>query len=161
MATKKILVPCDFSTSGNAAFEYATKLAHETGARLIIVHVQELPMVYGEGSYYYGAPEPDSSELRKMLHDVKPMEHDVVFEHRLLEGDPAVRIAALAKAEDIDLIVMSSHGRTGLGRVLLGSIAESVMRHAECPVLIVKPTVKSEPLYAGVKAAEKSVAQRN
>jgi len=160
MATQKILVPCDFSKSGKAAFEYATKLARETGARLIIAHVQELLMVYGEGAYYYGVPEPDASEVRRMLHDVQPMDRDVVFEHRLLDGDPAAQIAALAKAEDIDLIVMSSHGRTGLGRMLLGSVAEAVMRRAERPVLNVKPAVKTEPLHAGVKVGV-SVAERS
>ncbi|MCE9607727.1 MAG: universal stress protein [Planctomycetia bacterium] len=161
MATQKILVPCDFSKSGRAAFEYATKLARETGTPLIIVHVQELPMVYGEGAYYYGVPEPDASEIRKMLHDVQPMDRDVVFEHRLLDGDPAAQIAALAKAEGIDLIVMSSHGRTGLGRMLLGSVAEAVIRRADCPVLIVKPTANAEPLHAGVRVAEESIAERS
>lgn len=147
MATRKIIVPTDFSPKSEAALDYAATLAQETGARLIIVHVQELPVVYPEGSYYYGLPVSDDEGLHGMLEDVKPAVRGVPFEHRLLKGDPALQIATLAKDEKADLIVMSSLGRSGLGRLILGSVAEAVMRRASCPILIVKPSVKAEPLH--------------
>lgn len=153
MATQKIIVPTDFSPKSEAALEYAATLAHETGARLIIVHVQELPVVYPEGSYYYGLPVPDKDGVRSMLENLKPAVPGVAFEHRLLKGDPAMQIAALAKDDKADLIVMSSHGRSGLGRLVLGSVAEAVMRRAACPILIVKPSVKAEPIHIEQAAA--------
>lgn len=153
MATQKIIVPTDFSPKSEAALEYAATLAHETGARLIIVHVQELPVVYPESSFCYGLPVPDHDEVRRMLENVKPAVRDVSYEHRLLNGDPSVQIAALAKDDKADLIVMSSHGRSGLGRLVLGSVAEAVMRRAACPILIVKPSVKAEPVHVEHAAA--------
>lgn len=146
MATKKIIVPTDFSPKSEAALDYAATLAQETGARLLIVHVQELPIVYPEGSYYYGLPVPDEGGVCCMLENVRPAAKDVCFEHRLLKGDPAAQIASLAKQERADLIVMSSLGRTGLGRLILGSVAESVLRRAACPVLIVKASATAEPM---------------
>ncbi len=139
MKTKKVLFPSDFSTKGRDALEYATRLARDSGATLLIAHVEEPPVVYGDGAFYYGVPEPDRGAMEAMLHEIKPTDPTVPFEHRLVEGAPADTIIALAKEEGVDLIVMSSHGRTGLGRLLLGSVAEVVTRRAECPVLIVKP----------------------
>ncbi|MBA4019959.1 MAG: universal stress protein [Pirellula sp.] len=150
MKTQKILFPCDFSSKGQEALDYATRLARETGAKLLIVHAQEPAQVYGEGAFYYGIPEPDSAAVSEMLHQIKPSDSTVPYEHHLVYGAPADAIVALAKKENADLIVMCSHGRTGLGRLLLGSVAELVMRRAECPVLIVKPHVKAErPLPVG------------
>lgn len=105
-------------------------------------------MVYGEGSYYYGQPEPDPPALQNMLQAVKPHDPAVACDYRLVDGEPAAEITKLAKAENVDLIVMSSHGRTGLGRLLMGSVAEAVMRQAECPVMIVKQTEKTEAALA-------------
>ena len=139
MKTKKVLFPSDFSTKGRDALEYATRLARDSGATLLIAHVEEPPVVYGDGAFYYGVPEPDRGAMEAMLREIKPTDPTVPFEHRLVEGAPADAIVALAKEEGVDLIVMSSHGRTGLGRLLLGSVAEVVTRRAECPVLIVKP----------------------
>jgi nucleotide-binding universal stress UspA family protein len=145
MKLRKILFPSDFSTKGDEALEYAATLARDTGARLLVMHVQEPPINYGEGSFYYGVPNPDEREIRNMLNRVRPHDASVAVEHFSTQGDPAVEIADLAKREGADLIVMSSHGRTGLGRLLMGSVAEGVMRRAECPVLIVKPTKAEKP----------------
>ena len=153
MQARKILFPTDFSTTGDNALEYATTFARESGARLLIVHVEELPMVYGEGAYYYGVPAPERPVLQKMLNAIKPHDTSVAYEHRLIDGVPSEAIVALAKREGVDLIVMSSHGRTGLGRLLMGSVAEQVLRHAACPVLVVKPTAKGPvPVATSSKA---------
>ena len=63
----------------------------------------------------------------------------------MVHGEAASEIVRVAKERDVDLIVISSHGRTGLGRILFGSTAESVVRHASCPVLVVKPPQDEEP----------------
>ena len=140
MNAKKIIFPTDFSHCGDAALDYATALARESGGTILIVHVEEPTVAYGGGEMYYGILEPDYHELLKMLHEVKPADPTVTIEHRLLRGDgnPAKKIVHLAKEEKADLIVMGTHGRTGVTRALMGSIAEAVVRRAPCPVLIMK-----------------------
>jgi nucleotide-binding universal stress UspA family protein len=138
MNAKKILFATDFSAVADQALDYAARLAKADGAKLLIVHVAELPTAYGAGEMYYGIPEPDTDELLRMLHNVVPCNPAVDHEYRLLKGDPAREIVRLAKDDDVDLIVLSTHGRTGLSRVLMGSVAEAVVRRAHCPVLTLK-----------------------
>lgn len=142
MKAKKILFPTDFSHTGDAALGMATALARDTGATLLIVHAEEPPTAYGGGELYYGMPEPATEDLRKMLHKVEPTDSAVPFEHRLVSGDPAHAIVRLAKEEDVDMIIMGTHGRTGLSRMLMGSVAEAIVRRAECPVLTYKEPSK-------------------
>lgn len=138
-AIKTILVPTDFSRLSDAALDYAATLAGQNDALLLIVHVEEPPISYGEGHFYYGLPNPDRDALRGMLNKVRPNNAAVRYQHHSLQGNPADEIIAFSKQEHADLIVLSSHGRTGLRRLLMGSVAEEVMRSAECPVLVVKP----------------------
>ena len=138
MAEKTVIFPTDFSTASDVALEYATRMAKELKARLIIVHVEEPPFAYGGGELYYGVMEPDQTALRKMLSELRPTDPGVPYEHRLLVGTPADEIKQLAEQEQAELIVMGSHGRGGLARLLVGSVAEIVLRKAHCPVLIVK-----------------------
>jgi nucleotide-binding universal stress UspA family protein len=138
MNVKRILFPTDFSHTGDAALRFATSLAKESDGRLIIVHVQEAPLAYGGGEMYYGIPEPTSDELMNMLHDVKPTDASVPAEYRLVTGDPADAVVRLAEDDGVDLIVLGSHGRTGLTRLLMGSVAEAIVRKAHCPVLVYK-----------------------
>lgn len=138
MNAKKILFPTDFSTCSDAGLSHATALAKESGAQLIILHVEEPPPAYGAGEMYYGVPDPDNPTLRRMLADVKPTDPSVPFEHRLVIGDPAAEIVAVAEEVKADLIVLGTHGRTGLKRLLMGSVAEAVVRKATCPVITFK-----------------------
>lgn len=138
MSASKILFPTDFSTLGQAALEMATSLARDRGAKLVIVHVEEPPMAYGGGELYYGIAEPDREELHRMLTAVVPTDPSVGYEHSLMIGSPATAIVHLAEQEHVDMIVMPTHGRTGIGRLLMGSVAEEVVRNAKCPVLTVK-----------------------
>jgi nucleotide-binding universal stress UspA family protein len=140
MNAPKILYPTDFSTTGQTALEMATSLARDRGATLVIMHVEEPPMAYGGGELYYGIDEPNREELQRMLAEVLPSDPDVPCEHRLMIGSPARAIVEMAEREEVELIVMATHGRTGLLRVLMGSVAEEVVRKAKCPVLTVKPT---------------------
>jgi universal stress protein A len=135
---KKILFPTDFSHTGDAALELATSLAREHGATLLIVHVEEPPAAYGGGEMYYGMPDPVTADLEKMLSDIVPTDPQVRYEHRLITGDPATAVARLAEQEGAEMIVMGTHGRTGLLRLLMGSVAEAVVRRAPCPVLTLK-----------------------
>jgi nucleotide-binding universal stress UspA family protein len=141
MNAKKILFPTDFSHTGDAALEFAASLAKERGGRLLIVHVQEAPLAYGGGEMYYGIPEPTTEELMGMLREVRPNDPTVPVEYRLVTGDPADAVVRLAREDGVDLIVLGSHGRTGLTRVLMGSVAEAIVRKAECPVLVCKGKV--------------------
>lgn len=142
MYVNKILCPTDFSPSTEAALKYASMLAVEAGATLIIAHVDEYrdaSAALGEAALMYVDPrDVDRSEVRQKLHALRPTNPHVVYEHRYLEGGPIHEIVAFAEREYVDLIVMGSHGRTGLARLLMGSVAEGVARRAPCPVLIVK-----------------------
>jgi nucleotide-binding universal stress UspA family protein len=148
MNVKRILFPTDFSHTGDAALAFATSLARESDGRLIVVHVQEAPLAYGGGEMYYGIPEPTTDELMNMLHDVKPTDPSVPVEYRLVTGDPADAVVRLAEDDDVDLIVLGSHGRTGLTRLLMGSVAEAIVRKAHCPVLVYKQPAR-KPAAAG------------
>jgi nucleotide-binding universal stress UspA family protein len=132
------LFPTDFSHLSDAALDHATTLARETGATLLVLHVEEPPLAYGGGELYYGVPEPNTEALKKMLEKIKPADPKVPFVHRMVTGDPATEIVRVANEESADLIVMSTHGRSGLTRVLMGSVAELVVRRAACPVLTFK-----------------------
>ena len=138
MKAKTILFPTDFSHTGDAALELASMLARDSGAKLLIVHVEEPPLAYGGGELYYGIPEPATEDLKKMLVDVKPTDPQISYEHRLITGDPASAMVKLAEEEGVDMIVLGTHGRTGLLRLLMGSVAEAVVRRANCPVLTFK-----------------------
>lgn len=138
MAEKVIICPTDFSSASDSALEYAAQLAKERGAKLVILHVEEPPIVYAAGELYYGPPEPDRAAQEKMLQAIRPKSADPDIEHRFLSGTPAEGIVGAAAETGAELIVMSSHGRTGLSRLLLGSVAEVVVRKSPCPVLILK-----------------------
>ncbi len=137
MKAKHILFPTDFSHTGDAALAWATSLARDTGATLHIVHVEEPPMVYG-GEMYYGMPDPNLDHLKEMLHKIVPPDPNVPYKHHLVTGAPASAICRLAKDENADMIVLGTHGRTGVLRMLMGSVTEAVVRQAHCPVLTYK-----------------------
>jgi nucleotide-binding universal stress UspA family protein len=148
MSGRKIMFPTDFSHTEDAALALATSLARERGSTLLIVHVEEPPAAYGAGEMYYGMPDPMTEDLGKMLKEVRPADAAVPVQHRLITGDPASAIVRLAKDEDVGLIVMGTHGRTGLMRLLMGSVAEAVVRRAPCPVLTLRQPDKAPAAVA-------------
>jgi nucleotide-binding universal stress UspA family protein len=152
MIIRSILLPTDFSRCAESALPFAADLARQMKARLVCLHVVE-PMMPPVGY----APVPESlpavdlgfqlaesatRELPKLGARAECAGLDV--EEVLAHGDAAGEIVRVAKERGIDLIVISSHGRTGWGRILFGSTAESVVRHAHCPVLVVKPKGSDE-----------------
>jgi len=136
MNASKVLFATDFATS-EAALEVATSLARAAGATLLIVHVEEPPLAYGGIAFDYRPDEPREETLRT-LKEVVPTDISVPFEHRLIAGLPAPAILELARREKVDLIVLATHGRSGLSSMVMGSVAEEVVRKAKCPVLTVK-----------------------
>ena len=137
---RTILHATDFSEHSAAAFRLASSLARDYGARLIVLHVQPPSVVYGDMGAYFVAPEGQSQELMKQLRELRPESPTVVVDYRLVEGDPVEEILHTARETNSDVIVLGTHGRKGLGRLLLGSVAEQTVRTAPCPVLTVKPT---------------------
>jgi universal stress protein A len=151
MNIEKLLFPTDFSGCNDAAFHYAETLAVESGALLYIAHVDDLSDLNPETTetnYLYASAlgGNDRRDVRERLASIRPTLDGVAYKHRYLRGSPVEEILQFAQQEAIDLIVMGSHGRTGLSRLLMGSIAEGVMRKALCPVLVIKqPNFGREP----------------
>jgi len=147
---KTILHPTDFSQRSQPALHMAVALARDYNARLVILYVLEpWMMAYGEG---VAVPPPENylDEVKAQLHQIRPTDERIVFEHRLIEGDPPAEILRTAAECRADLIVLGSHGRRGLARLLMGSVAEHVVRKATCPVLTVKaPFVVEEVATVG------------
>lgn len=137
MSESKILCSTDFSPSSDLALEHASIYARAAGATLIIVHVQEISSASGEGVLHSAVRPENRDTLARRLEAIVP-DGDIAHEHRLLRGKPAEEIIRVAAEEGVSLIVMGTQGRTGVGRLLMGSVAEEVLRRAPCPVLTVK-----------------------
>ncbi|MEX2188942.1 MAG: universal stress protein [Pirellulales bacterium] len=137
MKARKIVFATDFSPSSDAALATAVSLTRESNATLVLVHVQEPPMAFGGGEAYIGPTETED-ELSDMLGRLVADEAGITVERRLVVGEPAHEIVRLAEENGADLIVIGSHGRTGVSRLLMGSVAEAVVRRAKCPVLTIK-----------------------
>ena len=144
MNIKRILFPTDFSHTGDKALAMAESLARDSGAKIFIVHVEEPPTAYGGGEMYYGMLEPDLDHLKELLSKVKPKDLALAYEQHMVTGEPADAIARFAEEHNIDMIVMGTHGRTGVIRLLMGSVAEAVVRRSKCAVLTVKPADESD-----------------
>ena len=132
MNVNRIVCPVDFSASSDAALIMAATVASQFDATLYIVHVEEIPRES------MSAVGDESSEYQKLLDSRVPPSEDVEYEHHYLRGKVSDEIIVFAKARNVDLIVMGTHGRTGLARLLMGSVAECVVRNADCPVLSVR-----------------------
>ena len=135
LTIRTILYPTDFSPLAYHAFEVACALAHDYKARLVLIHVHEPPVPVDE---LVPSEPPDICEyLLRDLQELKPAP-GVDVEYRLEVGPIAEGILCAAAETKCDLIVIGTHGRSGLNRMLLGSVAESVLRAAPCLVLMVK-----------------------
>ncbi len=141
----KIIYPTDFSSAAEAAFDTAQRLARDSDSLLLIVHVVEpvvaatpgtvAPPVTLGGTDLSDIQQQAIDEAREELQKVVPNDPAIRFEHRLIEGLASDGILNLVDEEQADLIIMGTHGRTGLKRLLMGSVAEKIVRHASCPVL--------------------------
>ena len=145
ISIEKILHPTDFSANSNHALKYACAFATHFGAELHLLHVVvdislvTLPPIDGylpEG-YYENARMHANEELAKMPN--REMAGKIRIVRQALDGSAFVEIIRYAKDNDIDLIVMGTHGYSGLTHLVMGSIAEKVVRRSPCPVLSVHP----------------------
>ncbi|MFZ5493789.1 MAG: universal stress protein [Verrucomicrobiota bacterium] len=131
----RILVPLDFSGKSRQALRYAVPLAQKFSARIHLVHVLPDP-----------GKTPQDEQIRQRLAAMKRLGQTAAqlmpprlrAENAVLTGKPADEILALAQKNAIDLIVLTTKGRSGLRRALVGSTAEHIMRHAPCPVMSVR-----------------------
>ncbi len=136
---RTILHPTDFSEHSHAAFELACALARDYCARLIVLHVAVPPMPMVPEAMLEFDMDTFEKNHRAMLEKVRPTEPAVYPEHRLVvAADPVSEILRVATQERCDLIVMGTHGRTGLRHVLMGSVAEHILREASCPVVTIR-----------------------
>jgi nucleotide-binding universal stress UspA family protein len=133
---KKILYPTDFSSYSNQAYFHAIALAENHGASVTILFVYNPDTVTTPGSQ--GDEEADRRYWQQQLETIRPVNPRIAVSHVLLQGDPATEIVRYARDAGADLVVMGTHGRTGVERLLLGSVAEKVLRDAHCSVLVVK-----------------------
>ncbi|HTY77580.1 MAG TPA: universal stress protein [Candidatus Bathyarchaeia archaeon] len=176
MAFKHVLVPTDFSDPANYAVRYAIEEAKLHRAKVTLLHVQQ-PSSAATDIYYVSglagsgleagydlvaggrlgtAPVAEPTVVRHdlveealtRLRDLVPSSFRGEWGVEIAAGRPADAIVRLARERDVDLIVMATHGRTGLEHVLIGSVAEKVVRLAPCPVLTVKLARPEPPLHA-------------
>lgn len=152
LTRQTILHPTDFSADARPAFEVACVLAGERGGRLVVLHVERPPLAT-LGGIPAVPPLPseyDREKLWQRLQDIQPARAGLAVEHRLEYGDPAAVILEVAQEIGAGLIVMGTHGRTGLRRLLMGSVAERVVRKASCPVLTLRSPALIPPPLEGL-----------
>jgi len=146
---ESILYPTDFSSYSNQAYFHAIALAEHHGASLTVLFVFS-PEMAGQG-------HAARRFLQEQLEQIRPLDPTIAVNHVFVEGDPAGEIVRYGRDAGIDLIVMGTHGRTGLERLLMGSVAEKVMREASCSVLVVKlPRGVPMPLSADIEVGATS-----
>ncbi|HHT9124424.1 MAG TPA: universal stress protein [Candidatus Brocadiia bacterium] len=146
IALNKILCPYDFSESSSYALKYAVEFASAYKAKLYLLHVFDIRAYdYGEPVYGISVPTKDAintirTELANSIPEKvkKELSASGGLEAIVASGVPFYEIIKFANDNKIDLIVMGTHGRTGLAHILLGSVAEKVVRKASCPVLTVR-----------------------
>ena len=150
MTTQRFLVPLDFSEDANQALAYAIALASKLGARVTLLHVMQSPpwggvdmdvnLPYAYSLFIQNLEAEIAHSMQACLERVTAggLEGEMAVVH----GVPFQEILDTAKNQQVDLIIMGTHGRTGLQHVLMGSVAEKVVRLAPCPVLVVRqPTL--------------------
>ena len=133
----KVLVAVDFSPITPLVVSWATSLARDRGSSLVLLHVQEPVADPAAGELSFPLPFEESPELRQALDSLAPHDPMVRVERRLLQGMAPECILETASQEHVELIVLGSHGRGWIGRLLMGSVVQSVLRCASCPVLVV------------------------
>lgn len=150
MTVQRLLVPVDFSADADHAVEYAIGLASTLGAHVTLLHVMQSP-TWGGVDLDVTFPHAYSTFIQHLEAEVtrnmeayveRVTEAGLVGDMAVVHGVPFQEILEAARIRQIDLIVMGTHGRTGLQHILLGSVAEKVVRLAPCPVLVVRqPTI--------------------
>jgi len=151
ISLKNVMFATDFSRRAGSALPYALSIARSYGSRLVVAHVMPeefgLPVAAREGLAALGAaPKRENPEgLVALEKKLSAVPHEI----QMRTGDVWTELSEMICAREIDLIVIGTHGRTGVGKVLVGSVAEKIFRHASCPVLTIGPEVSGEPESIG------------
>ena len=140
---RRILFPTDFSERAEAAWEYAQTVASAFNAEIHLLHVLQEPVtMLPESALAVAPPAVNMPELMEAaeqgLERISQSTSNSVTNRSVVSGPPAEEIVRYARDAGVDLIVLGTHGRTGLAHVLLGSVAEKIVRKAPCPVLTVR-----------------------
>jgi nucleotide-binding universal stress UspA family protein len=148
---RSILVPVDYSEHSKASVRYAAELASKVGATLHVVHVWDRP-TYASDAVLVRRPGEEHCSLAELIqrnaeNDMKDFLAtlelgDVKLTHELLSGDPTAKLVEQLKTGGYDLVVLGTHGRTGLMHLLMGSVAEKLVRLSPVPVLTVPPAAR-------------------
>jgi nucleotide-binding universal stress UspA family protein len=161
---RRLLVPHDFSAPANRALALATELAREHGGQLLVLHVI-MPFQPITGFPVISMPLLPADLVGGQLRRLQALVARLVrgrdaprIECKVVVGDPFQQIAAAARG--VDAIVMSTAGRSGLAHVLIGSVAEKVVRHAPCPVLTLRPTARPHRRAGGRRRRATSTRRR-
>ncbi len=142
---KRILCPIDFSDASRAALEVAAELSRRYGAKVALFHAYPVPgYTFPDGSFVASSKMLDelSEQASRHLLEWKGIAEGMGIAHvetATAVGEPAHEILAFAKEQHTDLVVLGTHGRTGIQHALMGSVAERVVRRSTCPVLTVRP----------------------
>jgi nucleotide-binding universal stress UspA family protein len=143
---KRICCPIDFSDASRAAMEVAADLARHFGAELVLLHAYPIPgYTFPDGSVVASPKmmQELADQAQRHLEEWRAEAERLSGNPRVLAekaiGEPAAEIVSFARGRGVDLLVLGTHGRTGLEHALMGSIAERVVRRAHCPVLTVRP----------------------
>lgn len=159
---RTILHPTDFSKHSDYALRVAGSLARDYGARLIVLHVlhaAEPPAwLYDRMVGSFPWTEDCNVVLEQKLRPIRESGPGLRVEHRVVEGIPPEEILRVAGEGHCDLIVMGTHGRKGMERLRMGSVAEEVMRKAPCPVLTVKDPMPAPSPESGANDPEPTAA---
>ncbi|MEC7521945.1 MAG: universal stress protein [Myxococcota bacterium] len=150
--TQSILVATDFSDAANYGLEKAGELAREVGAKVTVCHVLDpsplAPIATrGEAAKQLAVEQDVEKAIHAALTEVVEKHYGDIEKTKtalIISPNAADGICHYAQKEDVDLIVISTHGRTGLAHLLIGSVAENVVRHSPCPVLTVRSPVQGE-----------------
>ena len=146
LSVKNVLFATDFSETSEAALPYATAICRHFGSTLHIAHVlsdASILMMTGGVDYVSMSTiyEDAHTEAREKLDQISVRLEGIPHRNYVRHGQVWENLAGIVQDEGIDLIVLGTHGRSGLGKLLLGSVAENILRHAPCPVLTVGPKV--------------------
>jgi nucleotide-binding universal stress UspA family protein len=149
---RHVLTPTDFSPCSSRAFTLGGAIARFCGARLTLLHVYPYTAPAGpETPYVPAGPTPDEETRARIVRELGRLSLSVPTPARAItlatrDGDASSEILAYAEAHDVDLIVIGAHGRRGLDRLIIGSVAQQVSRHAACSVLTVPGSMADLPI---------------
>lgn len=145
---RRILHPTDFSDASRSAFDVAAALAHDYDAELLVCYVEPWPSVAVVEGIALDLPAGNADAELARLESLGADDPTLQIVRRPLRGEPSSEILKAAGEAAVDLIVMGTHGRGGLARLALGSVAETVLRNAPCPVLTVRADARPAPRKA-------------